>query len=366
MSKYITNNITKGNDTGYFASSAYFECSTDANVQLKVATNPNNTVFTNNSVVVGLTLYVKFTNTNTAIIPMLKIGDSDAHLIVFGNTTDTIGITPTQSWYPGAVMSFTYTEMNNLGYWQMNDYKRSEDTKVTQSNVDSSSNSWYPVLLKHSASATTETDSVNAAGGHNTVNPCAYNPGVDIFKAPAAEIGRNSTSKLILLVSEGDSADYPSSAGYNCKLTVPAVTETKQSEGGTDQQYSGTLATQGMFRYKVAVPKADITVAQSFPYSLTFSVVVPDFVTTDTPIRGFMFSNNVMNSNIQYHHMFQELGVAAYISSLATYVDMLDTSIGGSVVRTNLTTQHELNFSMYCGTQGKLIQEDSQLIIYFN
>lgn len=97
MSNVTISKFSDGTNTGYIASQAYFECSTQADTAAKVATSPDSVGFSNTSRVRGTTVHVKFTNTNTASSPTLQVGTSTAASII-GNA----------AWSAGTVVSFTF------------------------------------------------------------------------------------------------------------------------------------------------------------------------------------------------------------------------------------------------------------------
>lgn len=66
----------------------------------------------------GMTIHVKFYDTNTASNPTLKVADQDAKPIL-RYTGTAPGDTPNTSWSPGAVIAFTY-DPEDGGVWRMN------------------------------------------------------------------------------------------------------------------------------------------------------------------------------------------------------------------------------------------------------
>ena len=108
------------------ASSFYCTCDTAASTKQKDATPADSCVFDNSCLITGVTVFVKFTNTNTNGTATLKVGTSSAKSIKCFGTTAT-GQTETGSWYPGSVVSFTYDGTN----WIQNDYKYNTNTTYT-------------------------------------------------------------------------------------------------------------------------------------------------------------------------------------------------------------------------------------------
>jgi len=133
--------ITKINDTDggsdRIASTFYCTCSTAAGTAQKDATPADSCVFTDSYLVTGVTVSVKFTNTNTHATPTLKVGTATAKQIMKYGTTKP-GTTVTTSWQPGSVISFTYDGT----YWQMNDHLDDTITTNTDSYISAAGFDW--------------------------------------------------------------------------------------------------------------------------------------------------------------------------------------------------------------------------------
>ena len=97
----------------------YGVCSTAANTAAKVVTCANF-----DELVIGTTIHVKFTYSNTASNATMNVNSTGAkNLCCYGTTR--VGTTVKTSWQAGAVVSFTYDGTS----WVMNDYIA--DTGVT-------------------------------------------------------------------------------------------------------------------------------------------------------------------------------------------------------------------------------------------
>lgn len=101
----IINQIALGGVEYGIAASAYAECTTAAATTAKVATictdaDTTNTAFT---LIKGVSVNVKFTNTNTASSPTLKINSTDAKAIKYRGAD-----IPTGTLISGRVYTFTY------------------------------------------------------------------------------------------------------------------------------------------------------------------------------------------------------------------------------------------------------------------
>lgn len=151
-----TNSIiekVKGTDSSSnrIASTFYCTCSTAAATAQKDATPSDSCVFNDSCLITGVTVHVKFTNSNTHATPTLKVGTATAKQIMKYGTTKP-GTTATTSWQAGSVISFTYDGT----YWQMNDHlddtiTTNTDTKVTQTNLASTDENYYKILFSGTA-----------------------------------------------------------------------------------------------------------------------------------------------------------------------------------------------------------------------
>ena len=107
------------------ASTFYCTCSTAAGTAQKDATPSDSCVFNDNCLITGVTVHVKFTNSNTHATPTLKVGTATAKQIMKYGTTKP-GTTAVTSWQAGSVISFTYDGT----YWQMNDHLDDTNTNT--------------------------------------------------------------------------------------------------------------------------------------------------------------------------------------------------------------------------------------------
>ena len=99
-------------------STLYGTCTTAAGTAQKDVTLANF-----DKLITGITVHVRFTNSNTHATPTMKVGSTAAIQIMRYGTTKP-GTTTSWSWYAGAVVSFTYDGT----YWVMNDMIGNDNT----------------------------------------------------------------------------------------------------------------------------------------------------------------------------------------------------------------------------------------------
>lgn len=155
-----------GNTTYPIGSALYGTCSTAADTANKTVTLSDF-----DTLITGVTLHVKFTNSNTAANPKLIVGTEGQAKSIYRYGTTVPGTTAATSWPAGAVVSFTYTG----DAWIMNDWNNTDtnthytnklvtsatSTGTSNETVSSGTNSVYLNLL--------ENDSVVANSSHQIV-----------------------------------------------------------------------------------------------------------------------------------------------------------------------------------------------------
>ena len=110
-------NVTSNNEVHLVGSTLYGTCDTAADVAAKVVTCPKFDVL-----LTGVTIHVKFTNTNTAENPTLNVNNTGAkNIYIYGTTRP--GVNESKSWFSGATVAFTYDGTN----WIVNDFSGGVD-----------------------------------------------------------------------------------------------------------------------------------------------------------------------------------------------------------------------------------------------
>lgn len=115
----VTGQISDGTNEYMLASTCYGTCATGASTVAKVANiyESDGTTLQSFTLMTGITIHIKFTNSNTASSPTLNINGTGAKNIYKYGTTS-VGTTAATSWNAGSVVSFTY----DGSAWQMNDH----------------------------------------------------------------------------------------------------------------------------------------------------------------------------------------------------------------------------------------------------
>lgn len=114
-------NVTADGVTHLVGSTLYGTCTDTAATAAKTVTCANF-----DKLIAGVTIHVKFTNTNTAANPTLNVNDTGAEKIYrYGTTAPST--TAKTSWNAGTVVAFTYDGAN----WMMNDWLNDDTTYST-------------------------------------------------------------------------------------------------------------------------------------------------------------------------------------------------------------------------------------------
>ena len=114
-------NVKVGSATHLVGSTLYGTCNTAAGTAEKAVTCANF-----DELLTGVTIHVKFDNTNTIANPTLNVNNTGAKAIKrYGTTAPSTSVQT--SWYAGAVISFTYDGT----YWMMDDWTYTADGSDT-------------------------------------------------------------------------------------------------------------------------------------------------------------------------------------------------------------------------------------------
>lgn len=128
---YVTKAIGPNGTEYPIGSSLYGTCTSSADATAKVAL-----VAGFDTLITGVEVRVKMTNSNTATNPTININNTGAKAIkIFGSTA--VGNTVGTSWNPGEIVSFTYDGTNWLVTGFLNtDDTASQFTPITNLEID--------------------------------------------------------------------------------------------------------------------------------------------------------------------------------------------------------------------------------------
>lgn len=280
--------IKVGNDIIPIASSLYGTCDTAASVAGKVATL---SAFDN--LQTGVTVKIKFTYSNTATNPTLKVGSSAAKFMYRYGTT-AVGEKGNISWEAGAIISFTYDGTA----WIMNDFNENNisktivgDSKTATANVESNNGSTF---LNHIENG--EVTSYHLIEGSGATTVSSTSEGVikisstdnnDNTWRPVSVGGVNklnsTTSSGSLNLSSGSGISVGFAAGSVMIGHTNAVEAGTASEGGSTR----TLSFGGTFNVPSVTYDSQGHVASKGAVELT----LPDNPNTDTKVTTTINEN---------------------------------------------------------------------------
>lgn len=115
------------------APSIYYTCSTAAGTAAKTITTDSTNKWTSSDLFEGLTIYVKFINSNSVSSPTLNIDSTGAKPIYrYGTTAPSTSAA--SAWNAGSVVGLTYdTTLNSSGCWVMHDWNNTTYSAMSQS-----------------------------------------------------------------------------------------------------------------------------------------------------------------------------------------------------------------------------------------
>lgn len=207
-------------------STLYGTCDTAAATAAKVVNCPDFS-----KLVTGVTIHVKFTNSNTSSsAPTLNVNSTGAkNIYIYG--TQRAGTLPQTSWYAGAIVSFTYDGTA----WMMNDSQQNSAVEQTKATT-SGSNMNYPVILGNLGTTSSShigktqySDKVYAnpytgAFGADTVNgytlAAACAKAVDTSIAPNSASANLPTSAAVAAFVTSQMGDMAGALVYKGTVTV--------------------------------------------------------------------------------------------------------------------------------------------------
>ena len=210
--------VVAGGATHLVGSTLYGTCSTAAGTVAKVVVS---TDFT--ELVTGVTIHIKFAETNTATSPTLTIQNAASNptyttgakaIMKYGTTA--AGTTAATSWYAGTVVALTYDGTN----WIMNDHIDDTDTKVTQ--TATTANAEYEVLFSATADNTTRTESARKS------NKLKFNPSTGTLtatKMTTPAITLNGSDLATILGGKQASLTTTQLAAVNSGITAEKLTQ---------------------------------------------------------------------------------------------------------------------------------------------
>lgn len=214
---YVGKITAGGVSNAPIGSTLYGTCDTAGGTAAKVVTCADF-----DKLLTGVTIHVKFTNSNTVASPTLNVNSTGAkNIYKYGTTAP--GTTAATSWQAGSVVSFTY----DGSYWQMNDHL--DDTN-TQS-VTSVAGKTGAVTLSASdvgaLASSTKYAGASTAGGSATsaakldtttagsaTQPCYFSSGVpsactySLNKTVPSDAVFTDTNNAVAQTNSSTNADY--------------------------------------------------------------------------------------------------------------------------------------------------------------
>lgn len=244
MATYVGVMKVDGTNELPVGSTLYGTCSTAAATAQKDVTLANF-----DKLITGVTVHVKFTNSNTVASPKLKVGSTAATAIMRYGTTAPSTSAAT-SWNAGAVISFTYDGT----YWMMNDWL-----------TDGNSNTWRNITVNGSSwkGTGTGTGALNFVNGTNVTITSSGND----LTISAAGGGSTITTATASLTTSGWSSNTQS-------VTVTGVTASNTVIVSPAPASMTTWANAGVYCSAQAANSLTFTCTSTPAAAITVNVVI--------------------------------------------------------------------------------------------
>ena len=191
----------------------YGVCDSSASTKAKTVTVTNWPVASGGTIPTGLTITVKFSNSNSASSPTLNVNSSGAIAIKkYGSTS--IGTSTDTAWSSGAIVTLTYDGT----YWIANDHidnswVTSSDVKVDQDLTSNNTN--HPILMSYASTSNVTTTHNNYTYRNNSIYG---NPSTGTVTAKKFVMnGKNVQTELIVedVTIDFYNYDFHRSYGFN-------------------------------------------------------------------------------------------------------------------------------------------------------
>jgi hypothetical protein len=215
MASYVGKVTDTNGTTGPVGSTLYGTCDTAAATVAKVVTLENF-----DELLTGVTIHVKFTNSNSATNPTLNVNGTGAkHIYRYGTTVPSTSAS--WSWYGGAVVSFTY----DGSAWIMNDMIGNDNTydrTYIQTRIYAGTNGVFPYCIcaldsNQRMQAMTTTGGTGTSKAFNSSQKFLYPP-VIMYHSANSTITNGNVIANAALYEQYPSADLR----YSCNITSSA------------------------------------------------------------------------------------------------------------------------------------------------
>lgn len=276
-------NVTADGSTHLVGSTLYGTCSTAAGIAAKVVACADfDHLFT------GVTIHVKFTNSNTASNATLNVNSTGAKpLCCYGTTR--AGITIKSSWSAGAVVSFTYDGTS----WVMNDY--TEDTNTGQSTAGATNSTSKLFLVGATSQSPGQTTYSNSAvyATNGALHATSFN-GYTLAAASAKGVDTS-------ISSGSTSANLPTTAA------VASYVATQMGDVAGALVYKGTVSAESSlldtalkkgWYYIVSVPSGSTSVSIAGEDCDNGDMVIVNTAGTYTSSTALAAATDIVQSNI--------------------------------------------------------------------
>lgn len=209
---YITKVTAGGNNEMLVGSSLYGNCTDAANVVAKTVSISGFDTLLN-----GVTIHVRFANSNTAANPTLNVSSTGAKPIYKWGTTVPATAANT-SWQAGSILSLTYsTDAVSTGAWVMNDHLDNSTYTVGNKALNVASNT----------GTATQAITVNENSSNRTLTISGdgtYLSGVVSGSSNAATVTLTPTDSGVTANTYGPSETTATTLSHGGKFRVPKVT----------------------------------------------------------------------------------------------------------------------------------------------
>lgn len=226
------------------ASTAYGVCSVTSGVQEKAVSIPGFKLIN------GVTIHVRFANANTANNPTLNVNGTGAKEIRLNDSENAGTTDATTGWKAGAIVSFTYVEVDNShAYWYRDQGYNTNTTytiKDTYSGTDGNPISGKGVKA---ALETLDVSNISGFGADKTLSALSETDGKISASFQSIQIAESQVTNLTTHLGEKAPTASPTFTGT---VTLPAISSSSADTAAATKKYvdDKTAGLSGAMHFK--------------------------------------------------------------------------------------------------------------------
>lgn len=295
----------------------------------------------------GLTITIRFVNSNTASNPTLNV-NSIGNFPIYRYGTTAAGANIQSSWPANGIVSLTYDNaLRAQGCWILNDvnYDTNTDTKVTQ--TVTSTDGDYPIILK-ATTATATVTSTTIFGAKIKANPNSGNISASTFNgfslAAAAQKGVDNS-----VAADSTSTNLPTTSAVATALPKASASASKNIATTSSAGTTAAGTPYAAWNHVHAITKATVTSALGYTppttdtdthYTSKNIVTTASTATANASVTsGSIYLNHLEESTVVSSHKITPTGATTVTADSSGNITIKSTDTKNTAGATTTTGQ---------------------------